>query len=277
MRAGLALAARWSPVTWIDHEPYTNCEAISAQAGKMADRTAFATCSWRPATAGSGRRATRGPGCPRIDNLLGGKPDEARAAIAPFPFDGRLWMFQSSMFYARPEVLSAALSDDQLTRLEDERGLFVAHTYLGASVQTTHAPDHLARLAVRAVQGGELVIDPALDSALVRLATHVHAGRLVSLTWAEAGDRLRALGDVQVSYLPDGAAEVLNHGDASLPALTVAVPVAPEVELTVSGAPPSGRDDESGVARIWFDLPPGGRVVLRAFDRLRPMPFLSFP
>ena len=41
-------------------------------------------------------------------------------------------------------------------------------------------------------------------------------GRVASLTWAEAGDRLRALGDVEVRYGEDGGAEVVNHGAASL-------------------------------------------------------------
>jgi hypothetical protein len=278
VRAGLKDAARWSPVTWIDHEPYTNCEAFSAQGwqdeGPYAIRDLLAKAGYRWVWAAG----DEGKGQPRIDDLLGGgKPDEARAAIAPFPLDDRLWTFRSSMFYARPEVLAAALSEGELAALEDADGLFVAHTYLGASVHTTHTPDHLARLAVRAAPGGGLVIDPALDGALVRLSEHVRAGRLASLTWAEAGDRLRALGEVQVTYLPDGAAEIWNHGDTRLAGLTVAVKVAPEVELTVDGAPPAGRDDADGRARIWFDLSPGGRAVLRAFDRLVPLPFVQFP
>jgi hypothetical protein len=277
VRAGLAAAARWTPVTWIDHEPYTNCEALSAQGwqegGPYGIRDLLVAAGYRWVWAAG----DEGKGLPRVDDLLGGKPDEARAAIAPFPPDGRLWMFRSSMFYARPEVLAAALSDAELAALEEARGLFVAHTYLGASVHTTHTPDHLARLAVRPAPGGGLAIDPALDAAFARLAARVRDGRLASLTWTEAGDRLRALGDLEVAYRPDGAAEVWNHGTAPLVGLTVAIPVAPEVELSVNGAPPLGRDDQAGQARIWFDLPPGGRAVLRAFDRLAPLPFLAFP
>ena len=51
--------------------------------------------------------------------------------------------------------------------------------------------------------------------AQARIAAHARAGRLASLTWAQAGDRLRALGDVEVIYRPDGAAEVHNHGAAA--------------------------------------------------------------
>jgi hypothetical protein len=277
VRAGLADAAGFAPVTWIDHEPYTNCEAISTQGWR-----AGGTYGIRDVLVASGIRwvwaaGDEGKGEPRIDDLLGGRPDEARAAIAPFPFDPRLWMFRSSMFFAAPEVLGAALSDPALSALEEARGLFVAHTYLGPSARTTHDPDHLSRLAVRAEPEGRLEIDPALDAALGRIAGHVRAGRLASLTWVDAGDRLRALGDLEVVYRPDGAAEIRNLGDARLRGLTLSLPVPPDVELSVDGEPPPGRQDEAGVARVWLDLPAGGRAVLRAFRDYAPIPFLPYP
>ena len=277
VRAGLADAAALEPITWIDHQPYTNCEAISAQ-GWRAD----GPYGIRDVLVDSGIRwiwaaGDEGKGQPRIDDLLGGRPDEARAAIAPFPPDGRLWMFRSSMFFAPPDVLAAALSDGALSALEQARGLFVAHTYLGPSARTTRIADHLSRLAVRAAPGGWLVIDPALDAALGRVESHVRAGRLASLTWAEAGDRLRALGEIEVTYLPDGGAELRNLGPSAVDGLTVSVPVPPEVELSVDGAGPLGRDDDGGLARVWLDLPAGGRAVIRASDRLLPLPFLPYP
>ncbi|HTN51871.1 MAG TPA: hypothetical protein VML50_05670, partial [Anaeromyxobacter sp.] len=277
VRAGLADAARWAPVTWIDHEPYTNCEAIAAQGWRaggafgIRDLLVTAGIRWIWAAGDEGR------GTPRIENLLGGRPDEARAAVAPFPFDERLWTFRSSMFFAAPEVLGEALSHRSLEALEEERGLFVAHTYLGPSVHTTHTPDHLARLAIRAGAGGGLVIAPALDAGLERIADRVRAGRLASLTWAEAGDRLRALGDVEVVYRPDGAAEIRNLGPTPIAGLTLSIPVSPEVELFVDGIPPLGREDAADSARVWFDLPAGGRAVLRAYERLAPLPFLPYP
>jgi hypothetical protein len=277
VRQGLADAARWAPVTWIDHEPYTNCEAVSAegwQAGGpygIRDLLVAGGIRWVwPA-------ADAGLGLPRIDNLLGGRPDEARAAVAPFGLDPRLWAFRSSMFYARPQVLAAALSDAELARLEDARGLFVAHTYLGPSAQTTRDPTHLARLAVQPAIGGRLVIDPALDAALARIAARARGGTLASLTWAEAGDRLRALGDVELLFLPDGGLEVRNRGETDLPGLTLAVPVAPDVELRLESGDALTREDVAEGARVWFDLPAGGRAVLRAFDRFAPLPFLAYP
>ncbi|HET6413510.1 MAG TPA: hypothetical protein VFG53_15730 [Anaeromyxobacter sp.] len=277
VRAGVAAVARWAPVTWIDHEPYTNCEAISAQGWQ--DRGPYGI---RDVLAQSGIRwiwaaGDEGRGEPRVYDLFGGRPDEARAAIGPFPLDDRLWMFRSSLFFAPPEVLAAALSDAELLALEEARGLFVAHTYLGASARTTHSEEHRRFLAVRSAPSGELVIDPALDGALARIAEQVRLGRLASLTVSEAGDRLRALGDVEVSYRPDGAAEIQNRGAVDIPGLTLAVSVPPEVELSLDGAGLLSREDGEETTRIWFDLPAGGRAVLRAFHRLFPLPFFPYP
>ena len=110
--------------------------------------------------------------------------------------------------------------------------------------------------------GGSRIV-PALDEALARIQDRVAAGALASLTWAEAGDRLRALGDVEVTYWPDGTAEVWNRGDWPLPGLTVGVPE-DGLDLTVDGAGAAGQVDLPGWSRATFDLPAHGHVRLRA-------------
>jgi hypothetical protein len=177
------------------------------------------------------------------------------------------------MFHAAPAELAAALSDAELDRLERERGLFVAHTYLGPSPRTTRSPDQLARLAV-VEAGGALAIHPALDAALARVAGRVRAGRLASLTWSEAGDRLRAVGQVEVAYRPDGSAVVTNAGPDPLPGLTIALPAA-GLDVALEGAALLGREDEKELARVWFDLGPGERAVLRVWDGLELVPLAS--
>jgi hypothetical protein len=273
VRDGLAEASAWRPRTWIDHQPYTNCEAVSSRgAGTegpygVRDLLAGGGVSWVWAAGDvDGRAGTR------IVNQLGGDPAQARPAIFPLPQDPRLWVFRSSMFHASPAELAAALSDAELLRLEEERGLFVAHTYLGPSARTTRSADQLARLVVVEGKGG-LAIHPALDAALGRIAARVRAGRLASLAWAEAGDRLRALGDVEVTYLVDGAAEIHNHGAEPVAALTVSLPAA-GLDLVLEGAALLGREDDGPEARLWFDLGPGEKATLRAWDGERPVPFL---
>ncbi len=276
VRSGLASSAAWRPATWIDHQPYTNCEAVSSRgAGDTApwgvhDLLAGAGVRWVWAAGDVDGRAGS-----RIVNLLGGDPAEARPAIFPLPTDPRLWIFRSSMFHAAPAELAAALSDDALAALERERGLFVAHTYLGPSARTTQSRGELVRLAV-VEQGGGYVVHPALDRAFARLAAHVRSGRLASLVWVDAGDRLRAIGDVEVTYLPDGGAEIRNHSPVGIESLTLSVPAA-GLELALEGAALLGREnDDDGSARVWFDLPAGEGVILRAWDGVSPVPLLPF-
>lgn len=275
VRAGLESARAWHPVTWIDHQPYTNCEALSSlgagSGGPYAVRDLLVDAGVRWAWAANDVDGAAGP---RVVNLLGGDPARARPAIFPLPGDPRIWVFRSSMFFAPPAELGRALSDEALEGLERERGIFVAHTYLGASARTTRLPSLRARLAV-VEQGGGLAVDPALEAAFARLEARVRAGTLASLPWREAGDRLRALGDVEVAYLPDGAVEVRNHGAGAIPALTVALP-ASELEISVRGAVLLGREDDDGWARIWFDLPAGETATLRAYHDLVPVPALPF-
>jgi hypothetical protein len=275
IRDGLAAAAPLRPETWIDHEPYVNCEALSAQGA--VDRSPWEArqllveggIRWAWAAGDvAGFRAVE-----VRDLFTAAPPGEPSPAIYPLPGDPRLWVFESTYFYAAPAELARALSDPPLDRLEQGGGLFVAHTYLGASAATTPAGPARARLAVRALAGGELVIDPALDEALARLATRVAAGRLASLPWVEAGDRLRALGDVEVRYLADGGAEVVNRGPSSLGGLTVSLP-ATGLELWVDGEPARPRQELAGASRIWFDLPAHGRRVVRATRGLTPVPLL---
>jgi hypothetical protein len=265
VREGLAAAARWGPTTWIDHQPYTNCEAFSAQGWR-------ATGPWgvREELVRGGLRWIWAAGdvagfrSLEVSNLLDvGPEDAASPAIYPFPDDPRLWVLQSSMFFASPEALGEALSGLALERLEGARGLFVGHTYLGAGQRETAGATQRGRLAVRAARGGGVEIAPALDEALARIQQRVEAGALASLTWSEAGDRLAALGDVRVAYGPDGSVELRNEGDWPLPGLTVGVPEE-GLELTVDGVGPVVRADLPGWSRAAFDLPPGGRALLRA-------------
>jgi len=275
IRAGLEAAAPLRPSTWIDHEPYVNCEALSAQG-------AVALSPWesRGLLAEGGIRWAWAAGdvagfrAVEARDLLGAAPPgEPSPAIYPLPGEPRIWVFESAFFYAPPAELAQALSDQALDRLERSRGLFVGHTYLGAGPATTHGGSAVARLPVTRQADGTLVIDATLDEALARLATRVAGGSLASLPWSEAGDRLRALGDVSVRYLADGGAEVINAGDVGLSGLTVSLP-AVGLRLWVDGAPVRDRQEVAGRSRIWFDLPAHGRRVVRATRGLTPVPLL---
>lgn len=284
IRAGLEVAAPLRPETWIDHQPYVNCEALSAQGAVERSpweaRALLAEGGIRWAWAAgdvAGFRAVE-----LRDLFSAAPPGEPSPAIYPLPGEPRLWVFKSTFFYAPPAELARALSEEALDRLALGGGLFVGHTYLGAGPATTPRGLAASRLVVKRQPdgalvpqcgAGALVIAPALDEALARLATRVHRGELASLPWAEAGDRLRALGEVAVRYLADGGAEVVNHGDASVVGLTVSLPAA-GLQLWVDGEPARSRQELAGRSRIWFDLPARGRRVVRATRGLTPVPLL---
>jgi hypothetical protein len=270
VRAGLATFDPWNAVTWIDHEPYTNCEALSSrgtEAGgpyEIADLLADHGYRWVWA-------ATDLPGADH--DLFGGPPASPRAAIFPLPPDPRLWVFRSAWFYEPPETLAAMLDARALTSLASRRGLLVAHTYLSASAATTNLPDHRRRLAVRPAAGGRLEIAPALDAALARVATRVADGSLAVSTWRDAGDRLLALGRIEVEYRADGSAIVVNRGATALSGLTLALP-APGLRVLVDGAEVAGERADEDRSTVWFPLAAGARAVVRAERAGAPVPLL---
>ncbi|HET9552947.1 MAG TPA: hypothetical protein VFP50_08275, partial [Anaeromyxobacteraceae bacterium] len=270
--SGLAEAAPFAPATWIDHEPYVNCEALSAEGAGLAppygvrDLLLAGGIRWGWAAGDvAGFRSVE-----VADLFAAAPPGSPSPAFYPLADDPRLWIFQSSFFYEPPAALAGALSDAALDRLERGRGLFVAHTYLGAGPAETRGRFAATRLCVRPAAGGGLEIDPDLDEALARLAARVARGSLLALPWAEVGDRLRALAEVEVRYREDGAAEVVNHGAVALPGLTLATG-RPGLEWWVDGR---RADGEADGARIWFDLPARSSRVVRASRWFWPVPLL---
>jgi hypothetical protein len=260
--SGLEAARRWSVVTWIDHQPQTNCEALSSRgwtedpAFGIRDQLIRGGIRW--AWSGSD---VRSPGR-LLQNLF--MPESPRAAVPPlypFPHDRRLWTFPSAWFVASPERLAATLAEPALDRLEQERGLFIAHSYLSASLRTTRRSDLRQQVVVVPRPDGSLALHPAFDAALARLGARVRRGDIASMTVQELGTRLRALSHVIVRYQPDGTAVVSNPGPLPIAALTVAVPTTGV--MSVEGGRLLGRRREAGRTTIWFDLPAGGEVLVR--------------
>jgi len=269
VRDGLATFDPWRVVTWVDHEPYTNCEALSTEGW-----TTEPPFGIRDLLIAHGYRwvwAADDVGEDTLD-LFGGKPAAARSPIFPFPPDPRLWVFRSVLLYDAPGALTARLDDHALDALEAHHGLIVAHTYLSASERTTGSPDHRRRLAVRRAAAGTLEIAPALDALFARLGARVAAGSLVVPTWRGAGDRLRALGDVTVEYRGDGSTAVVNHGADAIADVTLAAPAA-GATLVADGV--AGRRAEAGRSLAWRSLAAGERVIVRATRAGGPLPFVS--
>lgn len=272
---GLGRFRRWGANTWIDHQPYTNCEAVASLGwsddGEFGLRDLLLAHRYRwvwDMNDVSGYTA--------LANVFTVTPHgDPAPPIYPLPVDGRIWAFRSTWFFDAPGRLAAAMSETALDRLERERGLFVGHTYLSATHRTTRAPDLAARLLVAAQPDGSYDLDARFDAALSRLGTRVQAGMISSLTWREAGERLRQLEHVEITYLPDGRIAVENCGDGTIEGLTLAVPAS--LDLSVHGVPMFGLRPGRGRTTVWFDLPPATRVHLSASRHGRPAPFLRVP
>ena len=270
---GLASFAPWQTVTWIDHQPYTNCEALSNlgwdKTGEygIGDLLLAHGYRWIWTASDFNRWGLQ------LGNLFGGDPGMAMPVFFPFPPEPRLWVFRSQWFYAPPAQLARAISDTALSRLEEQRGIFVAHTYLSASAATTHEPGHRQALAVRPSSVGTLTIDATLDKAFARVGTRIQAGTLASMTWRDAGDRLRRLGDITTRYRADGSVEVENHALTEVSGLTVAIPHG-NAEFTLVGGLAIGRRREAHRSTMWFSLPKSAHVKLTITVEGRKIPFL---
>jgi len=267
--------APWGIATWIDHQPYTNCEAFASRGwetgGRYGIRDLLVEAGFRWVWEAND---LAGFGRPRLQDLLSAVgPAQAAPPVYPLPLDPRLWVFQSTFFYGAPEALGEALSEEGLDRLEQHHGLFLGHTYLSASERTTRDPAHRARLAVVAAPGGGLQIHPALDRGLARAQRRVERGSLATLTLAEAGDRLRALAGVRVIYLADGAARVENSGPTPLPMLQLHRDGA--AALSAEGPLAGGHAQNAGESHLFFDLGPGESARVEAEGPEGPVPFLA--
>lgn len=254
----LADYRRWTPRTWIDHQPTTNCEALSSRgaddgAHDVRKILVAAGIRW----VWSGRDATDRA---VVHDLFAAAPGEPAPTFYPLPSEPRLWVFGSSWFYDVPEKLAAALDDAALDRLEAGRGLFVGHVYLSPTARTTKRAV-LKKRAIVKIDKGVATLDARIDAALARIAARVKKGTLVTLPVDEAGARLVALESVVVSYAATGAAVVENHGASAIAALTVAVPGA-DVELLVDGKAPAGTRQEADRTVAWFDVPARGKITV---------------
>ena len=261
----LDVFAPWHATTWVDHEPYTNCEAVSNQGWD--DRPPFGV---RDLLAARGYRwlwAATDEKSGELDLFAVETP-----VVFPLPADPRLWVFRSTWFAAAPDALAHRLRDEALDDLERRRGLAVLHTYLSPSAQTTPTPAYRRMLVVRPAASGGLEIAPVFDAMLARLATRAAAGTLLVAPWREVGDRLRALADVVVRYAPDGTAAVENHGASRIRGVTLGVP-GQGLDLDVGGAAVAGRRAHADGTSVWLDLDAGAAVTVRASRAGAPVSF----
>lgn len=244
---------RYGARSWIDHQPYTNCEALVNQ-GYRQGRYGIADLLH----AHGYRYAWSGLDAPPGDlNLLQARRlDRYASAIWPV---GRLspgtpdtlWLFRSMLAFIETQRFFDVYNIEALDRLERERGLHISHTYL----EDFHPPRSWfgkRNLLVAGPRPREVVLDPRLDALFSGMAARVARGSLWVPTLSRLGDHLRAMAALQVTLEADGTATL--RAEQPVPGATFVLPRA-GLQVRVNGRPPKGVRYAEGETSFWVDVP----------------------
>jgi hypothetical protein len=260
----LEVFARYKARTWIDHQPYTNCEALVNQGyqtgpfgivdllHKFGYSYAWSGMDVAPGSLNllSPRRIDRYvPVLWPAGRLFGGTPSG-------------LWLFSTMMTYVDGPKFFKLYSKRALDQLERERGLHIAHSYLEAF----HPPTSQfgkRNLMIPGKKPGEVVLDPKLEALFGTLSSRVAAGSLWVPTLSQLGDHIRAMSGVGVRLLADGSA-VLRSAHA-LTGATFVVP-RPGLRVLIDGQPPKGQRTNRKETLFWVDLPADRDVHVMLLD-----------
>lgn len=268
---------RWKSRTWIDHQPYTNCEALinrGYQSGEFGIVDLLSQHSYGYAWSGLDIAPSGGL------NLLAPRHLEHYVPVL-WP-SGRLWpgtpaslwLFSSMTTYMDSAKFFALYKKKALDQLERERGLHIAHTYL----ESFHPPGSMfakRNLMVPGRHPGEIVPHPKLAELFQQLAARVRRGTLWVPTLQQLGDHMRGMAEVTVRLGSDGSATV--RAERAVTAATFVVP-APNLRVLIDGQPTSGLSHGKAETTFWLDLPAGKPVRVELLDKSgKPLSILRPP
>jgi hypothetical protein len=186
IRRGLALLEPWGAVTWIDHLPASNPEAIIAEGlegGRWDAVTPLVEHGYRYLW--SGHDVSRG-----INLLDPGEPSEPRPVLYQHPLlPERFWLFPSTWrAMPRAEFLRAYRAAE-LDRLVEERGLHIAHTYLDIHVSFSK---RMSWTLLERTRDG-FVLAPEVDAFFAELARRQDEGGIWVAGIRDVADHMRAV------------------------------------------------------------------------------------
>lgn len=255
---------RFHARTWIDHQPYTNCEALVNQGYQngpfgivdLLHKFGY-SYAWSGMDIPAGSLNLLTPR--RVDRYV---PVLWPAGRLSAGTPGGLWLFSSMMMYIDGNRFFQMYNKRALDQLERERGLHIAHTYLEAFHPPT-SPLVRRNLMVPGKRAGEIVLNPRLDQLFRDLAGRVDRGSLWVPTLAQLGDYQRAMAGVAVRLRPDGSATL-----KSAQALTGATFVLPRrgLKVLIDGQAPKGLRAGRKETTFWVDLPEGREVRVTLTD-----------
>lgn len=252
---------RFSAKSWIDHQPYTNCEALVNQ-GYRPGRYGITDLLHKHGYS----YAWAGQDLPPGDlNLFSPRRMDRYAPVlwpvgrvaSGMPAD--LWLFRSMLAFIETTRFFNMYTTEAIDRLERERGIHIAHTYL-EDFHPPHSWFGKRNLMVPGRRSREVVPDPRLDALLSSLAARVARGSLWITTIARLGDYLRAQAAIAITLEPDGSATL--QAPAAVAGASFVLP-RQGVSVEVDGRPPKGLRSADGETSFWVDLPAGRPLRVR--------------
>ena len=252
--------------TWIDHQPYTNCEALTNrgfQGGSEGIADLLERHSYRYAWSGIDV-----PASPSLNLLSPQRLDQYVPVVYP---SGRLatgtpatlWLFSTMMTYVDSSRFFALYKKKSLDQLESERGLHIAHTYLEA-FHAAGSKFAKRNLMLPGKVSGEIVPHPRLEQLLGQLQARVQRGTLWVPTVQQLGDHLRAMGQVTVRLAGDGSATL--RAQTAVSAATFVVP-RPGLSVLIDGQPLRSVRSSKTETTFYLDLAAGQSVKVELRDQ----------
>jgi beta-lactamase class A len=209
---GLALLAKFKPSTWIDHQPTTNCEALT-NAGRADTLKALTDAGFRFAWSGDDDHQ-------KDLNLFEPSATKPGAPVLyQHPLTGNLWLFPSRWMALERGEFFERFSQKSLERLERERGLLIAHTYLDIFIEQSGTRLDQWSLLEKIPNGYALSADA--DEVFARLAKHQKQNALWVTTLRALADHLLAVAAVR--WTLDGS-EVVFHSATAVKGVTLLEP-----------------------------------------------------
>jgi hypothetical protein len=262
--AALEWFARYKARTWIDHQPYTNCEALVNEGYKpgpfgiidLLQKFSY-SYAWSGIDLPPGSLNLLSPR--RLDRFA---PVLWPAGRLSSGMPTGLWLFSTMMTYVDNAKFFKLYAKRAIDQLERERGLHIAHTYLEAFHPPT-SPFVKRNLMMPGKHPGEVVPDPKLDALFQSLADRVAGGSLWVPTLGQLGDYMRAMAAVSVRLQADGSA-VLRSPQA-LSGATFVLP-RPGLKVLIDGQPPKGQRLGHKETIFWIDLPADRDVHVMLLD-----------
>ncbi len=256
---------KYAARTWIDHQPYTNCEALTNrgfQSGQNGIADLLEQHSYRYAWSGIDV-----PASPQLNLLLPQRIDQYVPVVYP---SGRLatgtpsslWLFSTMMTYIESSRFFGIYKKKSLDLLEQERGLHIAHTYLEA-FHPAGSKFAKRNLMVPGKTPGEIVPHPRLEQLLSQLKSRVDRGTLWVPTMQQLGDHLRAMGQVTVRLSSDGSATL--HSETAVTAATFVIP-RPGLSVLLDGQLVKTVRHSKAETAFYLDLAAGQTVKVELRD-----------